>query len=683
VIRLPRARAVAHLGTAVLTLLVADLSGSEGYREPFRPQFHFTPERNWMNDPNGMVFFEGEYHLFYQYNPHGNKWGHMSWGHAVSRDLVHWEHLPLALPEENGIMIFSGSAVIDWKNSSGFGVDGKPPMIAIYTGHTPKRQDQRIAYSNDRGRTWRKYESNPVLDVGMADFRDPKVFWHEPHQRWVMVVALATEKKVHFYTSGNLKQWKYAGEFGPAGATGGLWECPDLFPLTIEGEAGVKKWVLIVNINPDGPAGGSGCQYFVGNFDGSRFVSDPAATSQAEYIPNGKLLADFEEGSYSAWKREGDAFGEKPASGTLPRQQPVSGFRGKSLVNSYHDGDRSHGTLISPEFEISAGYVSFLIGGGAHAGETCVNLLVDGKVVRTATGDERERLAWKAWDVRDLRGKAATIQVVDRHSGHWGHINLDHVLLADEPARPAADDTLWAEYGPDFYAAVSWSDMPDQRRVYLGWMSNWSYAEAVPTSPWRSAMTVPRALGLRRTPSGLRLTQQPVSELNKLRANAPLKFTGGSFVEAARWLEQQKELPTLLDIEITLAEVSGKSPFNLSIHTAKDELTTIAIDPSRHRLSVDRSRSGQTTFHRAFVGKHEAPVSFDADQWNVRVLLDTSSIEVFAQDGALAMTELIFPSSKHRRLSLDAKGESLPSVRGITIHALKSAWQDSATRGKK
>src|SRR6185437_4646141 len=230
---------------------------SEYYRELFRPRYHFTPEVNWMNDPNGMVFYEGEYHLFYQYNPLGNTWGHMSWGHAVSRDLVRWEPLPLALAEEDGVMIFSGSAVVDWQNTTGFGESDKPPLVAIYTGHRPGRQDQRLAYSNDRGRTWTKFAGNPVLDLKMADFRDPKVFWHEPSARWVMTAALAAEQKVHFYASPDLKQWKYVGEFGPAAATDGLWECPDLFPLTVDG-GGTVKWVLIVNVNPGGPTGGSG-----------------------------------------------------------------------------------------------------------------------------------------------------------------------------------------------------------------------------------------------------------------------------------------------------------------------------------------------------------------------------------------------------------------------------------------
>lgn len=232
--------------------------------DPFRPVYHFTPEKNWMNDPNGLVYYQGEYHLFYQYNPFGNKWGHMSWGHAVSRDLLRWEPLPVALPEENGIMIFSGSAVVDEGNTSGF-CTGRDCLVAIYTGHTSERQHQNLAWSTDRGRTWTKYSGNPVLDVGMKDFRDPKVIRYG--KGWVMVVALPREKKVRFYRSADLKKWEPLSDFGPAGATEGIWECPDLFPLD-------GKWVLVVNLNPGGIAGGSGGQYFVGRFDGTRFTAE-------------------------------------------------------------------------------------------------------------------------------------------------------------------------------------------------------------------------------------------------------------------------------------------------------------------------------------------------------------------------------------------------------------------------
>lgn len=253
------------------------------YTERYRPQYHFTPAVNWMNDPNGMVYYNGEYHLFYQYNPFGIRWGHMSWGHAVSRDLVHWEHLPVAIPEADGVMAFSGSAVVDWNNTSGFGEDGRPPMVAIYTGHSEQGQDQRLAYSNDSGRTWTIYEGNPVLDRGLKDFRDPKVFWYEPDQKWVMVVALPVEHKVQFYASKDLKAWTHLSDFGPAGAVGGIWECPDLFPLPVDGDPNNVRWVLDVNLNPGGPAGGSAGQYFIGHFDGKTFTTDGPARTGDEH----------------------------------------------------------------------------------------------------------------------------------------------------------------------------------------------------------------------------------------------------------------------------------------------------------------------------------------------------------------------------------------------------------------
>lgn len=249
-----------------------DSTNNNYYREKYRLAYHFSPEKNWMNDPNGLVFYKGEYHLFYQYNPKGTRWGNMSWGHAISKDLVHWEHLPVALEIEDGIMIFSGSAVVDENNSSGLcdSPDGSC-MVAIYTAHTDSLQNQAIAYSNDQGRTWTKYKNNPVLDLGMKDFRDPKVFWYGEGEKWVMVVALPTEQKVQLYESKNLIDWKMISEFGPQGFIDGIWECPDLFEMDVEG-TGKKKWVLLVSYNTDET--GSDMQYFVGDFNGKKFTND-------------------------------------------------------------------------------------------------------------------------------------------------------------------------------------------------------------------------------------------------------------------------------------------------------------------------------------------------------------------------------------------------------------------------
>jgi fructan beta-fructosidase len=431
----------------------------------------------------------------------------MSWGHAVSRDLVRWQHLPLAMAEENGVMIFSGSAVVDVKNTSGFGAGGRPPMVAIYTGHREGRQDQRIAYSNDRGRTWTKVP-DPVLDLQMADFRDPKVFWHDGTSRWIMAVSLPNEHVIQFYASPDLKRWTKAGAFGPAGATGGVWECPDLFPLAVEG--GGTKWVLIVSINPGGVAGGSGTQYFVGDFDGSRFVADSGAT-------------------------------------------------------------------------------------GTH----------------------------------------------------------------------------WADYGSDFYAAVSWNGVPhsDGRRVWIGWMSNWKYAQDVPTSPWRSAMTVPRTLTLRRTPAGPVLVQTPVRELDALRTSAARRFDGGTLSAANAWLAAQGDLPSLLDVELAFDGVRDATPFDIQLGSGADERTVVHVDPAANQLVLDRSRAGRTTVHRDFTLRHPAPLRIVGGEVRIRLLLDASSLEVFAQRGETVLTDLVFLSPGPRRLSLAADGAA-PRVRSIVVNPL-------------
>jgi fructan beta-fructosidase len=251
------------------------------YQEQYRPQFHFSPEANWMNDPNGLVYFDGEYHLFYQYYPDSTVWGPMHWGHAVSADLIHWKHLPVALYPDSLGYIFSGSAVVDSSNTSGFGSADKPPLVAIFTYHNPvleksgsnKFQNQGIAFSIDKGRTWRKYSGNPVLkNPGIRDFRDPKMFWYKQTKTWKLIMAVYD--RVHIYSSPDMKKWTFESEFGDGiGAHGGVWECPDLFPLEVEGSSNIR-WVMLVSINPGGPNKGSATQYFTGEFDGHKFIPD-------------------------------------------------------------------------------------------------------------------------------------------------------------------------------------------------------------------------------------------------------------------------------------------------------------------------------------------------------------------------------------------------------------------------
>ncbi|MDQ6677406.1 MAG: glycoside hydrolase family 32 protein [Acidobacteriota bacterium] len=317
-----------------LCLLLFAAAGS--YDQPFRPQFHFSPQQHWTNDPNGLIYFDGEYHLFFQYNPFGDQWGHMSWGHAVSKDLVHWQELPVALPEENGVMVFTGSTVADQRNTSGFCIGGKPCMVAVYTGHTPKTatkpalQTQNLAYSNDRGRTWTKYAQNPVLNLNASDFRDPDVFWSGAGKRWIMAVSLPDDHKIRFYGSPDLKKWSALSDFGPAGTTAGQWECPDLFELALDGNPNNKRWVLKVGLNPGGVQGGSGEQYFVGKFDGTKFVNEnPDARS---------LWSDYGKDCYCALTFNNQPPAQKPVmigwmnNWQYANQVPTTPWRGQMTV---------------------------------------------------------------------------------------------------------------------------------------------------------------------------------------------------------------------------------------------------------------------------------------------------------------------------------------------------------------
>ncbi len=661
--------------SATLTCVATNPPGY--YTEPFRPQYHFTPEKNWMNDPNGLVFYEGEYHLFYQYNPFGDKWGHMSWAHAVSPDMVHWKHLPLALAEEDGVMIFSGSAVVDWPNSSGFGKDGQPPLVAIYTGcraDADGTQFECIAYSNDKGRTWTKYSGNPVIDRHSKDFRDPKVQWYAPTKSWVMTVSLSAEHKVCFYGSKNLKDWKLLSQFGPAGATSGVWECPDLFELPVEGTH-QKRWVLAVNINPGSIAGGSGGQYFIGQFNGEQFTADPDALLKPvpEFVPPGQVIADFEGKDYGDWKTTGEAFGPGPAQGRFPDQNPVEGFLGHGLVNSYYHGDATTGTLTSPAFEVTRPFLNFLIGGGSQK-ETRMDLLVNGKVVRTASGSDAERLNWSSWDVRDFLNQTAILQIVDNATGGWGHINIDQIMLADAPARPASEAALWFDYGKDYYAAVSWSDIPksDGRRLWIGWMNNWQYGGDEPTSPWRSAMSIPRQVGLRSTAEGIRLVQKPVCEVEQLR-DRHFTFKGGDIAAANAWLAQSKITGQQLELVVELAR-NTEGVQGVKVLKGAGEETVIGVDRSRGQVFVDRTQSGNVNFNQQFSGVQVAPLPSIADKVKLHIFVDADSVEVFVNDGERVFTDLVFPSAESRGVEFFQSGSGA-RISSVQAWTLKSVWK--------
>ncbi|CAM2969450.1 GH32 C-terminal domain-containing protein [Actinomyces slackii] len=813
-------RPLSALAVLVLAIAGAALpSGTGSAQEPegeqWRPTVHYTPERNWMNDPNGLVYYDGEYHLFYQYNPEGSQWGNMSWGHAISTDLVHWKEQEVAIPYTDEYGVFSGSAVVDHENTSGLGSRDNPPMVAVWTraDNASGNQSQSLAYSTDKGRTWALYNNgDPVLDIGSTEFRDPKVFWDETSSRWTMVVAHSTEHRVSFYSSPDLIHWTEESSFGPEGDTSAVWECPDLFPLPVDGDPQRTKWVLVVTL-------GDSAQYFVGDWDGSTFTPD-------EEIPHydgseGAILADFEDG-YGSWKPQGEAFGTAPATGDLPGhlgagyvdsfgagdhqtgsltseeftisapyinalvgggdhpydpaatgdngggtllagfdgswdgwtvegqalgdapatgahpgQQTIVNQQGSGLLNTFYDTatgqgtDTTTATATSPEFTIDQDYINLLIGGGAkpraqQEGPAVVELLVDGKVVRSATGKNLEELNWQTWDVADLKGEKATIRAVDESTGDWGHVLLDEVRLSNRPASPFPSNTSlnvvvdgtvvasttgngsgslqwtsmdvsayqgrtatlvmqdnnatanWGhfmvdqiiasrtkafsgadvvprlDYGRDYYAAVTWNDAPDGQRYQIGWMSNWDYVRSLPTTTWRSAMSVVRRLSLSTIDGRAQLVAEPVEALEKLRTGKEVSLSEVTIPEGTTPLKQAKG--RALDITVALdpgdAEVSG-----LKVLQGKDDYTLIGYDTAGQQVVVDRSHSGITDFSPSFPGRSAVRVPLDDEGLvRLRIIVDAHSVEVFAADGSRVITDTVYPDQDSLGVGFYAEG---------------------------
>jgi len=506
----------------LIALLVAIGTGQPAAvaSEAYRPQYHFSAQRHWLNDPNGLVYFEGEYHLFYQYNPFGERWGHMSWGHAISSDLVHWHELPVAIPEEPDTMIFSGSVVVDAGNTSGFGSEGHTPLVAVYTGFQRSGaglQRQQLAYSLDRGRTWTQYAGNPVLDLGLKEFRDPKVFWYAATHEWLMVAVLSDQKKVTFFASPDLKHWRHVGDFGPAGAVDGAWECPDLMELPVSGAEGGSRWLLKVDVFKSRVAG-AGAQYFVGDFNGRAFTPLPSETGRT------------------------------------------------------------------------------------------------------------------------------------------------------------------VDWGRDFYAAASWAHLPaaDGRRVWIAWMNNHEYAQEIPTAPWRGAMSVPRSLSLRERDGSYELRQSPVAELESLRANhrrfGGLRLTGvltDSNIDRTTSTSVLPRLSPSAEILATLRP-GDSSETGLLLRVGGRQRTVVGYDVAQRRLFIDRTHSGATGFSDRFPGRHFAPFELDHGELKLHILLDRSSIEVFAGDGELVMTEQIFPAPTSVGLRAYARGGTA-SLDSVDLWDLKSA----------
>jgi fructan beta-fructosidase len=482
------------------------LSGSfdMANKESFRPVYHHTPAYGWMNDPNGMFYKDGLYHLYFQYNPYGSVWGNMHWGHSTSTDLMHWKFEGCAIVPDAWGAIFSGSCVVDHENTAGF---GKEAVVAFYTSakSTPwgDIQMQSMAYSLDNGKTFTKYEGNPILTSSEKDFRDPKVFWYAPGKHWVMILAVGQHMEI--YSSVNLKEWKKESEFGAMqGAHGGVWECPDLVEIPVEGTR-EKKWVLICNLNPGGPFGGSAAQYFVGSFDGKKFVNES------------------------------------------PTQ------------------------------------------------------------------------------------------------------------------------TKWMDWGKDNYATVTWSNAPDGRCIALGWMSNWQYANNVPTRQYRSANTLARDLTLYRERQELYLKSTPSVEVKKARGKK-VSIPSFKVSEKHEIVNLFEEKQGAYEVEIVIQN-AGASKIAFCLLNDKGEKVSMYYDLNRKQFVMDRSESGKVDFSKDFSAVTVAPVNVDKEL-TLRLFVDRSSIEAFGEDGKFVMTNLVFPSQPYVKMCFEADKNEY-AVKSLNVYKLQ------------
>ncbi|CAI7650348.1 unnamed protein product [Penicillium viridicatum] len=697
------------LGTAfflgALALGVSADRPSKPYMEPYRPQFHFSAEKNWLNDPNGLVYDDGVYHLFFQYNPGGDTWGAMSWGHATSKDLLHWTEQPVALeargfPNNITEMFYSGTAIVDERNTSGFGRQGTAPWVAMYTSYYPteqtlpsgkhvrtNQQAQSIAYSLDKGMTWTTYDAaNPVIldppapyQDQFPEFRDPSVFWHEDTERWVAVISLAKLHKVLIYTSHDLKKWDLASEFGPANAVGGVWECPSIFPLSLDGGES-QKWILMLGLNPGGPPGtvGSGTQYIVGNFNGTTFTADSDSVYDGSGPTDGVIFEDFEGDKTLAdrgWITTGDFVGASPAKGTLDGQNTVTGFKGNQLLNTFLNGDATTGTLTSKPFDISQRYINFLVGGGSNTNKTAIQLKVNGQAVRTSAGSDSETLSWKSWDVTALQGKSGTIDIIDNATGGWGHINVDEISFSNTRANSQVAN--WLDWGPDFYAALGWNGLAQDERTVIAWMNNWQYGATIPTNPWRSAMTIPRHLALKTIGGKATLVQEPAGEWESItRGGNASTFPG---VDGVRELGR---IGKALEIDLTFSNrrpsLSGNSSeFGIVVAATKDytQQTRVGYNFDTQEVFIDRSQSGDVSFDSTFAGTYSAPLSPSANgSVSLRVYVDWSSVEVFGGQGEATITSQIFPSTEAVYGRLFSTGGATSNVT-LRVKEVRSTWQ--------
>jgi|APTNR8051073442_1049403.scaffolds.fasta_scaffold00591_16 fructan beta-fructosidase len=633
------------------------------YGERYRPQFHFSPREGWIGDPDGLIRYRGEYHVFW-------------WGHAVSQDLVHWRELPWPMiGGGDAFQYYTGSVVVDEANTGGWGNTNQPAMVAIYTAHEREggRETQCLSISSDY-RFFHYYKDNPVLNLNSRSFRDPDVFWDEERARWTMVIALPDERKLQFYGSHDLKAWWLLGSFGPMAARLPLWETPCLFRLPLDGDTSAMKWVLTCSLGPNK------VQYFVGAFDGRTFKPDATDTAFLTRGTgmDGDVWEDFEGRTITAWSASGDAF----ARGPRATGKAVSGYLGNGLGSSRTEDPEAVGTLYSPEFVITRTCINFLVDGADLAGETCVNLLVTGRVVKSTTGGNRGSLAWAGWDVSPWLGREAKIQIVDRSRAPQGYIAADHFVFSDTLHDHGREHANWVDWGPDFYAARVYRDYDRAMTstVWLGWMGNWDYANQVPTSWGRGALSIPRSVSLQTVSGRYALVQRPVDALSSLRGEPA--SVAGVLLKDGTPADLFKPPRNTYELEAAFVIPADTGEAGLRLCIGGGEKVVLAYHPAISTVTLDRRTSGAVSFSPRFPVVASAPLPGRRETLRFRVFVDQSSIEVFVNEGEAALTAAIFPGPQSLGVqAFSDRGAAM--LDSATLWPLRSIWSGTAPNDKE
>lgn len=656
---------LASLLALLLSTGVRATAQTTDYSEVFRPQYHFSAKSGWLGDPDGMIRYDDLYHVFW-------------WGHAESPDLVHWNERPYPMiGDDQSFVYFSGSVVVDENNTSGFAQGDSVPMIAVYTIHdkTTGEETQGLSISHD-ATNFTYYQQNPVLDSDDPAFRDPQVWFDEATGRWLMVIALPEKRMVSFYASSDLKAWEHLSNFGPVGARSQLWEVPDLFQLPIDGDPNNTKWVLLCGMGPNRE------QYFIGDFDGTQFTLDAEANGyllRGEGIP-GTVFADFETGLPEGWTAEGDPIAV--GSGDNLGFYKVTGALGSGFLSTYTpdslSGDRGKTTLVSPLFTIEHSAINFLISGGAHSNLTAVNLLIDGEVVRTASGDNTAQMKWVGWDVSEFAGKQAQIQIVDNYTaGDVGYLNIDHIVFSDTLMETGREHANWLDYGPDYYAVRSYRDYDnaEDRTVLMGWMGNWEYARDIPTSWGKGWLALPREIELRSYAGGLKIAQAPIPALETLRGAAVQ--VGETTLAGSQTLDQFMPSRNTYEIEATFAVTDPVAKFGLRLAISESHSIAVGYDARTSNLFIDRTNPENGEFSGYFSKYASAPLQPQSDMITLHIYVDQTSIEVFANDGDVTMTATILPNPSSTGIELFSENGSA-TLKSLQAWELASIWNEGA-----